>query len=583
MGRRPGEQAAASGGAIEIVGLAASEGIAAGRVRRVLWELPEVPAGTIAGRRNRARELKRFRKGVAWARRRLEALKEDARARLGEVEARIFDPQLLMLDDPEVVQGTELYIVENRLSAARAFQWRMLELRERWSRTGHPMVLDRLNDLQDLKLRLLTRLLALPAPRETVTGSNAVIVARNLTPSLVVRLDPVRVAAIATEEGTRTSHWAILARSLRIPTVVGLAGLLERTRDRQAMIVDGASGRVVIEPGRARMERFERRRAEMRGWREEEAGPQGGEGLRVTLRANLDLPGDARRARGSGAAGVGLLRSEFLVAGRNRAPGEEEQYAAYREVAESFPGHPVLVRTFDLGGDKFPAFLRAPFEENPLLGRRGVRVCVDEPELFRVQLRALLRAALHGEIRVMIPMVNGAGEVGTVRQLLAEAGAALDRAGVARARKVAVGAMIETPAAALGAATLAAQTDFLSVGTNDLVQYTLAVDRTNTRLAHIYDSLHPAVLSLVARVVRAGRAAGIEVSVCGEMAGRPSGALALAGLGVEVLSVAWPALPEIRRLLRTRPAERIRQAAAAALAAEDAGGARRALAGVLGD
>ncbi len=573
-----------SGGAIELVGLAASEGIAAGRVRRILWELPEPPAATIAGRRNRLRELERFREALAWARTRLESLKADARARLGEVEARIFDPQLLMLEDPEVVRGTEGYIVENRLSAARAFQWRMLELRERWSRTGHPMVLDRLNDLHDLKLRILNRLLARPSPWEEEADPNAVIVARNLTPSLAARLDPAQVAAIATEEGTRTSHWAILARSLRIPAVVGLAGLLERTRDRQPIIVDGATGRVVIEPGPVRMERFERRRSKMRGWREEAAGPEeGDEGLRVALRANLDLPGDARRARGSGAAGVGLLRTEFLVAGRNRAPGEEEQYAAYRQVAEAFPGRPVVVRTFDLGGDKFPAFLRARLEDNPLLGRRGVRVCVDEPELFQVQLRALLRAALHGDIRIMIPMVNGAAEVGMVRELLAAAGEALDRAGAPRARKVPVGAMIETPAAALGAATLAARTDFLSIGTNDLVQYTLAVDRTNARLAHIYDSLHPAVLSLVAQVVRAGREAGVEVSACGEMAGRPSGALALAGLGVKVLSVAWPSLPEIRRLLRTRPAGRIRQAAVAALAAEDGDGARRALADLLGD
>lgn len=571
---------------VVLAGFPASEGIAKGIVLRVAWSVPQVPSTTTAGKKAGERELERFRAALDWARGRLEKLKGETETRLGVVEARIFDPQILMLDDPEVVEGTERYIRQNRLTAARAFEWRMLELKERWSRTTHPMVLDRLNDLQDLKLRVLSRLLDLPNPWHIESASGVVAVARNLTPSLVARLEPERVVAIATDEGSRTSHWAILARSLQIPAAVGLGDVLDRSRDGQTIIVDGSSGRVVIEPDSDETERFERRRSTLRDWRQVSVDPNDGtvapERQHVTLRANLDLPGEAGRAKEHGAEGVGLFRTEFLVVGRREMPGEDEQYHAYRAVAESFPAHPVLIRTFDLGGDKFPVFLRAPFEENPLLGRRGVRVCADEPGLFLTQLRAILRAAVHGDIRIMVPMINSVGELEVVRELLEAARDYLHHAGIPFRGDVKVGAMIETPAAALHADSLAPHVDFFSLGTNDLVQYTLAVDRTNTRLAHLYDPLHPTVLRLVSMVARAGRDAGIEVSACGEMAGRPAGAIALAGLGVEVLSVASHSLPEIRSLLRSHPIESLRAAAVAAMEAATRSQARQILAEVLG-
>ena len=569
-----------------LAGFPASEGTARGKVLRVAWSVPRVPSVTTVGKKAGNRELKRFRAALDWARGRLEMLKGDTESRLGVVEARIFDPQILMLDDPEVVEGTERYIRENRLTAARAFEWRMLELKERWSRTTHPMVLDRLNDLQDLKLRVLGRLLDLPNPRQMESASGVVAVARNLTPSLVARLEPDRVVAIATDEGSRTSHWAILARSLQIPAAVGLGDILDRTRDDQTIIVDGSSGRVVIEPDANETERFERRRSTIRDWRLVVVDPgdiaAAPERQQITLRANLDLPGEAGRAKEHGAEGVGLFRTEFLAVGRREMPGEDEQYDAYRAVARSFPAHPVLIRTFDLGGDKFPVFLRAPFEENPLLGRRGVRVCPDEPGLFLTQVRAILRAAVHGDVRIMVPMVNSVGEVEVVRDLLEAAQDHLHHTGIPFRGDVKVGAMIETPAAALNADSLAPHVDFLSLGTNDLVQYTLAVDRTNTRLAHLYDPLHPTVLRLISMVARAGRETGIEVSACGEMAGRPAGAIALAGLGVEVLSVAWHSLPEIRGLVRSHPIEGLRTAAVAAMEAATRAQARRILAEALG-
>ena len=576
-----------SAGPVVREGFPASEGIARGRVRRIAWRIPDLPHG-VERDSSSARELERFHNALDHARCELERIKAATKARLGDVEARIFDPQMLMLDDPEVVDGTARYILENRLTAARAFDWRMLELKELWSRTSHPMVLDRLNDLADLKLRVLGRLLRLPDPWDAGDGDGVVVVARDLVPSFVAGLDPARVAALATDEGTRTSHWAILARSLRIPAVAGLGDIAATASDGQEIIVDGRSGRVVVEPDRREAEHYRRRRSAIRGWEREIAASAGKEAITldrrgVVLRANLDLPGEADQARRHGAAGVGLFRTEFLVVGRHTVPGEEEQYRGYRTVAETFPGRAVLIRTFDLGGDKFPVFLRMPHEENPFLGRRGVRVCLEESELFLTQLRAILRAAVHGDVRIMVPMVNTVSELAAVRELLDTASDQLRREGVPFAREVKLGAMVETPAAALKAPELAAHADFLSIGTNDLVQYTLAVDRTSTRLAHLFDEFDPAVLQLIAGVARAGRSRGIEVSACGEMAARPLGTVLLLGLGVEALSVAWASLPEIRKLVRSCRLDDVRAAAAAALEAPTGTDARRALTEALGD
>ena len=550
-------------------------------MRRVDWQVPEAPRETVR-RKDRHQELDRFEEALRRARAELEEIKRRTEARLGPVEARIFDPQILMLEDPEVVEGTERYITENRVTAARAFEWRMLELTDLWARTSHTMVLDRLNDVHDVKLRVQSRLLGRPVPWDLGSTDDAVIVARELTPSFVARLDPDRVRALATDAGSRAAHWAILARSMQIPAVAGLGEVFGRTRDGQTIIVDGRSGRVVVDPDEIETQRFEQRRTRISGWtrRTPDAAPEAAvtlDDVAVKLRANLDLPGEAARARELGAEGVGLFRTEFLAVGRHAVPGEEEQYRAYRAVVDAFPSDAVLIRIFDLGGDKFPLFLRMPAEGNPFLGRRGVRVCHDEPGLFLTQLRAILRATAHGDVRIMVPLVNTSAEIAAFRELLDTAREQLQAEGVPCRDDVKVGAMIETPAAAHAAPELATASDFLSIGTNDLVQYALAVDRTNTGLAHLFDPFHPAVPRLVSRVVEAGRSAGIEVSACGEMAARPAGAVLLMGLGVEALSVAWPSLPEIRSLIRGCSMRNLREAAAAAVIAADSATVRRAL------
>jgi phosphotransferase system enzyme I (PtsI) len=558
--------------AIVLDGFPASEGIASGSVLCLEWGVPVVPHETLSEGQISAEE-ERFHEALAWAAKRLEEMKRVTEERLGAVEARIFEPQLLMLEDSEVVDGTLRYVRENRLSAPRAFEWRMLELQAMWSRTSHPMVLDRLNDLEDLMIRVLNRLLGRNDPTDVQElVEDVIVVAKNLAPSLIVHFDPSRVRGIATDLGTRSSHWSILARSLEIPAVVGLGDVTRNAHDGQDAIVDGRIGRVVLEPGEEERDSFASRRRQQSLWEDEitvisSLEPVTLDGQVVSLRANLDLPGEAAQARDHGADGVGLFRTEFLVVGRSAMPGEEEQFEAYRRAAEAFPDRAVFIRTFDLGGDKFPMFLHMPQEENPFLGWRAIRVCLDRPDLFRTQLRALLRATACGDVRMMLPLVNDVDEVRQVRALLEEEESKLAAEGIAYNAGYKLGVMIETPAAALDAVELSRYSDFFSIGTNDLIQYTLAVDRTNTRLARLYNPFHPAVVRQLNQVARAGRAAGIEVSVCGEMASNPLGAFLLLGLDITALSMAWPSLPEIKKVIRDVRMEDARKAAHKALAA----------------
>ena len=553
-------------------GIGASEGIGAGRVHILNWGVPDVPHRSIdpeevVGEEEHLREV------FEWAKKRLLDLEDTTEERLGGVEARIFEPQLLMLEDEELIEGAARYIRENRLSAARALDWRLLEIQARWSRTAHPMVLDRLNDLQDLQVRLLHQLLGLPDPTDVSgLGENVIVVTRNLTPSLTVQFEPGRVLGIAADHGTRTAHWVMLARSLGIPTVCGMGAVSEQARAGQEAIVDGRIGRVVLDPDDHDRQVFREREIQILAWEDEleaiaELPSITADEQPVALRANLDLPGEAERAQLHGAQGVGLFRTEFLVVGRNQMPGEEDQYLAYRSVAEAFPKQVVTVRTFDLGGDKFPMFLHMPVEENPFLGWRAIRVCLDEPELFRTQLRAILRASAHGDIRIMVPLVNDVEEIRQVRELVQEEEERLRKDGIPFNSGYKLGILVETPAAALEAVELARHSDFFSIGTNDLTQYTLAVDRTSARLAKLFNPFHPAVVQQLSSVSRVAKSAGIEVSVCGEMAANPLGAFLLLGLDITTLSVAWPSLPEVKKMVRSFRMEDARRAAKAAVSA----------------
>jgi phosphotransferase system enzyme I (PtsI) len=555
-------------------GIPASPGIVIAPARVLRWEVPRVPHGGVVSEAEVEREVERFREACEWAKGRIREVQARTERKVGEVEARIFEPQILMLEDVDLVDGTIRYIRENHLTAERAFEWRVLEWESQWSHSSHPMVLDKLNDLHDVQARVLRRLLDLAEPEvgARAGGGRVVLVAHDLTPSLTVQLDPQRVVGIATDSGTRASHNSILARSLDIPAVVSLGDISEVVRDGDEVILDGRAGRIIVSPTEEEKEAYRERDYQIREWEQEllllaHMDSVTRDGVRVALRANIDLPGESASARAHGAEGVGLYRTEFLVVGRSAAPGEEEQYEAYRQVVEVFPRSPVIIRTYDLGGDKFPAFLHMAPEENPFLGWRAIRVCLDEPVMFRAQLRAMLRTMAHGDVWIMLPLINEIEEVEATRRLVEECSAQLRAEGVSVPPTYRLGAMIETPAAAMSAPELARHVDFFSIGTNDLVQYTLAVDRGNSRLARLYNPFHPAVVRLIRTAVDAGRQAGIEVGVCGELAAHPLGAFMLIGMGAHSLSVGPAALAEIKKVIRSVSFEEGESAVREALAA----------------
>ena len=575
----------------KLVGIPASAGIAVGPVHLLRWEIPEVRHRIIPDDAVRG-EIQRLHDVLDRAKERLRQIGERVEATAGAQEAAIFDVQRSILDDNELISSVEELIKQN-LGAEKAFEIVMFEWMQRFSRHSHPMLRERVGDLKDVEIRVLTLLLNLPDhdPVDLPKGANAILVTHDLTPSLTVQLDRQAIAAIATDAGTRTSHVAILARSLGLPAVVGLRTATTELTGRETAILDGSMGILAINPTpqdiqtyRERARQEELAEAELKQLAAVEAVTT--DGVSITLRANVDLPEEAELAASSGAEGVGLMRTEFLVVGRANMPSEDEQYRAYKRVVLAFGGRPVVIRTFDIGGDKLPVG-GFPSEPNPFLGWRAIRMCLDQPELFGVQLRALLRAAAHGDVRIMLPLVVTVDEVRRARELLDEAARVLQARGAEFRRDVPLGVMIETPAAAIACDTFAKDVAFFSIGTNDLVQYTLAVDRGNANLASRFTPLHPAVLKLIRRTAYTARQNNLDIAVCGEMASQPLMAVALIGLGVRQLSVAPRSVPLVKRIVRSisvAVAEEAAQAAvSAATAAESEAELRRLLAGVLGD
>ena len=565
----------------KLIGMPASPGIVIGPVHLLLWEVPEVPHRIVPDE-GIPSEIARFHDAIEKAKQRLIHVKQRAERHAGPEEAAIFEVQLMILSDSELTTSVETLIKQN-LGAEKAFDLVLIEWRQNFARHTAPTLRERVGDLTDVHIRVLSILLGLPDhdPVDLPKGSNAILVTHDLTPSLTVQLDRDAISAIATDAGTRTSHVAILARSLGLPAVVGLRDATHKLRGGEEVILDGSSGVIIANPTPAQINAYaDRQVRELANTAELQAislsEPVTLDGHRITLRANVDLPEEAEAAAHSGAEGVGLMRTEFLVVGRATMPDEEEQYKAYKRVVEAFDDKPVVIRTFDVGGDKLPVG-GFPTEANPFLGWRAIRMCLDEPEIFKTQLRALLRAAMHGDVRIMLPLVVTVDEVRQARRLLEAAAAELDARGVDYRHDLPLGVMVETPAAALGADTLIGEVAFFSIGTNDLVQYTLAVDRGNANLASRFTPLHPAVLRLIRRTVEVGHANGLEVSVCGEMASQPIMAFALIGLGVRQLSVAARSVPLVKRIVRGVSVKVATEAAEAALATRTARDSEREL------
>lgn len=491
----------------------------------------------------------RLRDALAATQADLVRLRDRTLARLGEASADIFNAHLSMVADPELwalidAQVAEGWDAETAVyRACQTFIDLLSQLEEEGQRS-------RADDLKDLRRRLQGHLSGVAASAQA--SGPCILVADDLTPSETAGLDLECVLGFVTAAGSRTSHASILARSLGLPAATGAGAVVAAARSGQLLALNGTTGEVVLDPDTTERERFEtfgRREAAERAWKATYAGRATTtlDGAHIDLAANIGKVEDLKAVVANGAEGVGLLRTEFLFLERDRMPTEDEQTTVYRHTLEALNGRPVVIRTLDIGGDKNLPYLPQAPELNPFLGVRALRLCLAQPELFRTQIRALLRASPAGDLRVMVPMVALVEEVRAVKALFAQEAVALAAEGVATA-PFQLGIMVEIPAAALNAGALAAEADFFSLGTNDLIQYTMAADRMNEHLSSLYQPLHPSILRLVDFTVRGAHAHGRWVGVCGEMAGEPEAALVLLGLGVDELSLSAPGIPGLRAL-----------------------------------
>lgn len=488
----------------------------------------------------------------------------------GRVEASILEAYLLMAGDETLAREVHQHIHQRSRCADWAVASATEQLAGRLARVDDPYIQERSHDIEFVGERLLRALVNESHASLLPIDVPSIIVAHDLSPADTAAMVGAPVVGIVTEMGSRTSHTAIMARALEIPAVLGVKDALHRITSGDALVVDGLRGRVVINPNDDQEEDAERRAARYVAMAQELGAHKDlpavtDDGVYVVLNANIEIPEEAAMAVDHGAEGVGLYRTEFLYVNRNAPPSEEEQLEIFKRVLADLGPRDVTLRTFDIGGDKFVTTFMLPGELNPMLGLRAVRLALAEQDVFMTHLRAMVRASAFGNVRIMIPLVSTLDELRVVRQLLSEAQEEVRQAGHAQADKIELGVMIEVPAAAVMADAFAVHADFMSIGTNDLVQYALAIDRTNRALAYLASPFDPSILRLIRNVIKAGRDASCPVSVCGEMASDPYGALILVGLGVRTLSMESVAIPEVKEAIRRASYRELKELADRAL------------------
>jgi phosphotransferase system enzyme I (PtsI) len=521
-------------------------------------------------------EISRLEKAIAQTRQQILGIQHKVSEAMGAQEGSIFDAHLLVLEDRTLLDEVIRVIQEQKVNAEHAFH----SVAERYAATlaaiEDEYLRERATDMRDVTARVLNNLLGLEEEADfRHLREPCIVVSHDLTPSNTAQMDKRNVLGFATDVGSKTSHTAIMARSLRIPAVVGLKDVSGQVATGQYALLDGLNGVLVVNPTDQTLFEYGQLILRQATWqqrlRDLLAEPAVTlDGHRVLLNANIEQAADAEQVKANGAEGVGLFRTEYLFLNRDRLPDEEQQYQAYREAAAALKPLPVVVRTLDLGGDKFLAHMQLPTELNPFLGWRAIRICLQERDIFRSQLRAILRASVEGNVRLMYPMISGLEELKQANALLEDYKAELRQEKIPFDEKLQVGAMIETPSAAIVADSLAKRVNFFSLGTNDLIQYSLAVDRMNEKIAHLYEPTHPAIVRLIHTTVEAGHRHRVRVSVCGEMASDPVLVPLLLGLGVDELSAAPSLVPPVKFLVRRLKLAEARELAAFALACESA-------------
>ncbi|MEW6754388.1 MAG: phosphoenolpyruvate--protein phosphotransferase [Candidatus Latescibacterota bacterium] len=551
-------------GHTQLGGISAAPGVAIGRALIYSKEVPAISRRRVAPEQVAAEE-ERFLSTLHQAAEEIRRTRRLVAAEQGPELAQIFDAQLAMLQDVVLVDQTLTWIRQKHYVAERAFSLTLQQMKKRFASIEDDYLRQRLSDVVDIEHQVLIRLAGGEVQALQSLRTNTVVVAHELLPSESVQLGRRLITGLVLDVGGPTSHTAIIARSLGLPTVLGTGAASRLVEAGDLVVVDGNHGQVHIRPGRQVLRDYRgqlrRQRARERALSSRSFLPAvTTDGVQVTLMANIDVPAELKVAAANGAHGVGMYRTEFLFMGY-RLPTEEEQLAAYTRIVEESAPHPVTIRTVDMGGDKLAPFMDSPPESNPFLGWRGIRICLDTPDLFRTQLRALLRAGARGPVRILLPMISHLEELRRTRALIEQSCVELGAQGLEHCADCPVGIMVEVPSVALLADHFAREADFFSLGTNDLIQYTLAVDRGTSRVAQLYDPFHPAVLQLIRRVADSGRRHRIATSICGEMAGDPLTTVLLLGLGVQSLSMSPGMIPEVKEVVRSVSQAEVRRIA----------------------
>ena len=536
----------------KLTGIAASDGVAIAKA--FLVEEPDL-SFEISKSNDSQQEKERLAKAIADSKVEIEKIKAVASNALSEEEAQVFDAHLMVLEDPELQQAYTQKIEDETLNAQSAVRQTAdfyIEIFK--GMEDNPYMQERAADIKDVTDRLVAHLLGVKIPDLSTIDEEVVVVAYDLTPSDTAQLNRQFVKGFATDIGGRTSHSAIMSRSLEIAAVVGTGNVSKEINDGDTVIVDGLNGDVIVNPDDATIAEYEKiaadflaRKAEWEKLKDAETLTK--DGKKFEIAANIGTPKDLEGVHSNGAEAIGLYRTEFLYMDSDEMPTEDEQFESYKVVLEGMNGHPVVVRTMDIGGDKHLPYLQLPEEMNPFLGYRAIRIGLNQPELLRVQLRALLRASVYGSLRIMFPMISNLPEFRAAKAIYEEEKAKLESEGVEVADDIQVGIMIEIPAAAVIADQFAKEVDFFSIGTNDLIQYTMAADRMNEHVSYLYQPFNPSVLRLIKNVIDASHKEGKWTGMCGEVAGEPMAAPLLVGMGLDEFSMSASSVLKIRSLI----------------------------------
>lgn len=534
-------------------GIAASDGVAIAKAYMLIE--PDLSFNKITVEDSDS-EVERLAKALDKAKEELEMIRQKAVESLGEEEAQVFDAHLMVLSDPELIGSIESNIKDNKVNAESGLK----EVTDMFigmfeGMEDNPYMQERAADIKDVTKRVLSHLLGVKLPSPSMINEEVIVVAHDLTPSDTAQLDRKFVKAFVTDIGGRTSHSAIMARSLEIPAIVGTKEITAKVKDGDMIVIDGLEGDVLVHPADSDVKTYESKakafadqKAEWNKLKNEATVTL--DGKHIELAANIGTPKDLVGVKDNGGEAVGLYRTEFLYMDSPDFPSEEDQFIAYKAVLEGMEGKAVVVRTMDIGGDKELPYLTLPHEMNPFLGYRAIRICLAQPDMFRTQLRALLRASVFGKLRIMFPMIATLGEFRQAKAMLMEEKAKLVSEGVSVADDIQVGIMIEIPAAAVIADKFAKEVDFFSIGTNDLIQYTMAADRMNERVSYLYQPYNPSILRLIKNVIDASHKEGKWTGMCGEMAGDQTAVPLLMGLGLDEFSMSASSILKTRSLMK---------------------------------